>query len=110
MSQRNCWEFKGCGRQPGGNKVAELGICPASVETRATGIHGGKNGGRCCWAVLATNCSGGDVEETRYSQKLKECMNCEFYKVTVREEYGSGTYKTPIEISNILMVNLSRAN
>jgi len=26
----NCWEFKKCGRQPGGPKVAELGVCPAT--------------------------------------------------------------------------------
>ena len=102
MSKINCWEFKKCGRQPGGNKVKELGICPASTETRVNGIHGGKNGGRCCWAVLATNCSGGNVTETRFSQKLKECINCEFYKVTFKEEYGKVTYRNPIQISDIL--------
>jgi hypothetical protein len=26
----NCWEVKKCGREPGGVKVKELGVCPAS--------------------------------------------------------------------------------
>jgi hypothetical protein len=102
MRKINCWEFKKCGRQPGGHKVKELGICPASVETRANGIHGGKNGGRCCWAVLATNCSGGVVAETRFSQKLAECINCEFYKNTFKEEFNKPDYKSPVEICKIL--------
>jgi hypothetical protein len=102
MGKINCWEFKKCGRQPGGSKVKELGICPASVETRVNGIHGGKNGGRCCWAVLATNCSGGNVQESRFSQKLKECINCEFYKTAFKEEYGKPGYKSPIQISEYL--------
>ncbi len=103
MAKLNCWEFKKCGRQPGGENVNKLGICPATQEKRANGIHGGKNGGRSCWAVLATNCSGGDVEESRYSQKLKECMNCEFYKATVKEEYLNGTYKTPMQITALVI-------
>lgn len=102
MTKINCWEFKKCGRQPGGNSVAEKGICPASVETRANGIHGGRNGGRSCWAVLATDCSGGNVKETMYAQKLKECMNCEFYKVTFREEFGKPTFRSSVQISELL--------
>ncbi len=62
MAKINCWEFKKCGRQPGGTNVAKEGICPASVERRTNGIHGGRNGGRCCWAILATQCSGGNVK------------------------------------------------
>ena len=42
----NCWEFKGCGRESRGNNVSSLGVCPATVEIRAHGIHEGKNGGR----------------------------------------------------------------
>ena len=47
----NCWEFKGCGKEPRGNNVSSLGVCPASVEIRANGIHGGINSGRCCWST-----------------------------------------------------------
>jgi len=34
MANQNCWEFKKCERQVGGKKVSELGICPASTETK----------------------------------------------------------------------------
>jgi hypothetical protein len=98
----NCWEYKKCGRQPGGHNEATQGVCPASVEIRADGIHGGKNGGRCCWAILATNCSNGDVIEKRFTQKLAECMECEFYKITFRTEYNKPTFRSAIEISKLL--------
>lgn len=39
MPKQNCWDFKQCGRQPGGTKVIELGVCPASVETKVNGVH-----------------------------------------------------------------------
>jgi len=34
MASVNCWEFKKCGREPNGLKAIELGICPASIESR----------------------------------------------------------------------------
>jgi hypothetical protein len=83
MSKTNCWEYKKCGREPGGAKVTELGICPASTNLSANGIHEGKNGGRSCWVIAGTFC-GGKVQGT-YSAKLANCMDCEFYKLVVRE-------------------------
>lgn len=102
MEKINCWDYKKCGRQPGGHKVNERGICPASTESRLDGIHHGKNGGRCCWAILATNCSGSQNAETLYTQKLKECMNCDFYKKAFKEEFGKPSFKSAIYISEIL--------
>ncbi|MDP4210303.1 MAG: hypothetical protein Q8928_15935 [Bacteroidota bacterium] len=102
MSKINCWEFKKCGREPGGANVKEQGICPASIERRANGIHGGKNGGRCCWAVMATQCSGGDTKEKSFANKLSACISCEFYKVAFKEEWGKPTYKSPVQISEII--------
>ena len=29
---KNCWDYKNCGRQPGGSKVETYGLCPAAVE------------------------------------------------------------------------------
>jgi hypothetical protein len=49
MSKQNCWEFKNCGRESGGAKVDELGICPAKNKKRTDGVYSGKNGGRSCW-------------------------------------------------------------
>jgi hypothetical protein len=84
MKKDNCWEFKRCGRQPGGEKVKELGVCPASVETRTDGVNSGLNGGRACWAITGTFC-GGKVQGT-HAAKIGNCMNCEFYQIVQKEE------------------------
>ena len=81
----NCWEFKKCGRQPGGSRVSELGVCPASISTKADGLNHGRNGGRICWALSGTLC-GGKVQGT-FASKLGNCMECEFYRL-VRTEQG----------------------
>lgn len=49
--KKNCWEFKNCGREFGGIKARELGVCPASTDERLNGIHNGENAGRSCWVV-----------------------------------------------------------
>ena len=38
MKKLNCWEFKKCGRQPGGEHVNDMGLCPATVEVRLEGL------------------------------------------------------------------------
>jgi len=81
----NCWEAKGCGRQPGGYKSLELGICPAAIETKAHGINGGVNGGRACWVIESTVCH--NQVQGSFAQKLKDCMQCDFYSA-VRDEEG----------------------
>ena len=83
----NCWEFKKCGREPGGAKVAALGVCPAASHASATGMNGGRNGGRICWALTGTLC-GGKVQGA-FAEKLLNCMDCEFYQL-VRAEEGAG--------------------
>ena len=84
MSKQNCWEYKKCGREPGGSKVAEFGVCPAAVETRTDKINNGKNAGRACWAVTGTFC-GGQVQGT-FAAKLSNCMNCAFYEIVKQGE------------------------
>ncbi len=44
--KQNCWEFKNCGRQPGGHKVNELGLCSAATETKTNGINDGNDSER----------------------------------------------------------------
>jgi hypothetical protein len=91
MTTPNCWEFKKCGREPGGAKVADLGVCPAATMTSLDRTNRGKNGGRSCWAVTGSLC-GGTVQGT-YATKLGNCMQCEFYQLVQREEgadYVSG--------------------
>ena len=82
----NCWQVKNCGREPGGAKAAELGVCPAAAETALNGTNGGKNGGRACWAIAGTLC-GGKVQGS-YAAKTANCMQCEFFK-RVRSEQGA---------------------
>jgi hypothetical protein len=91
MTDQNCWEFKKCGREPNGTMVAELGVCPASIETKVDGIHGGKNGGRSCWVVSGTYC-GGKVQGT-YASKLSNCLTCEFF-INVGKDIGKNRVST----------------
>ena len=83
----NCWEFKKCGRQPGGEKVPELGVCIAAQDSRLNGVHGGYKGGRACWILKNTLC-GGKVQSI-LATKLSNCLNCDFYKQVMAEE-GDG--------------------
>ena len=82
--KQNCWQFKKCGREPGGAKAMELGVCPATIETRVNGVNSGKNGGRACWALTGTLC-GGKVQGT-FAVKLANCLACDFYQLVGKEE------------------------
>lgn len=85
MSPQNCWEAMHCGREPGGDRVAELGVCPAAIEDRVDGVNRGTKAGRACWAVAGTFC-GGKVQGT-FAQK-SDCVLCPFYHRVVNEEAG----------------------
>lgn len=85
MGKLNCWEFKQCGREPGGKKN-DLGICPATVDPRLHGVHGGRLAGRACWVVAGTMC--GNREQGTFATKYHNCEKCDFYKA-VRIEEGS---------------------
>lgn len=84
MSKMNCWKFMKCGRQPGGEKVDECGVCPASIESRTDGMNSGKMGGRVCWAITGTFCDGRIQGE--FASKMSNCVDCEFYRNVAREE------------------------
>ncbi len=84
MAKQNCWEFKQCGREPGGSKSSELGVCIAANNTKLSNVNSGKNGGRACWALAGTLC-GGALQGT-YAEKEGNCMACEFYSVVRDEE------------------------
>jgi hypothetical protein len=82
--KQNCWEYFQCGREPGGKKTRELGICPAAEAEKFDGVHDGKNAGRSCWVITGTNCND-DVRETSV-EKVKMCTDCEFYRQVKEEE------------------------
>ena len=79
----NCWEHKGCGRQPGGDKLDELGVCPAASNDGLDGIHGGAHAGRACWVIVGTLCQG-EVQRS-FGHKIDTCLRCDFYN-TVKEQ------------------------
>ncbi|MBN1807103.1 MAG: hypothetical protein JW837_17780 [Sedimentisphaerales bacterium] len=83
--KQNCWEVKNCGRQEGGSKAKEKGVCLASADVSNDGKNGGKNAGRYCWKIGGTLC-GGQVQGT-FASKMSNCLQCEFFK-KVREEEG----------------------
>lgn len=84
MSKHNCWEFKKCGREPGGTHVPEFGVCPASEDASATSVNNGNKAGRICWAVAGTFCAG--KVQGDFAAKSVSCMACDFFKVVKQEE------------------------
>ena len=96
--KQNCWEMKKCGREPGGDKVEEFGVCPAVNEKRLDGVHGGKNAGRACWVITGTYCKG-DIQGA-FSKKFAGCLNCDFYKQVQAEEFP--TVQLSVDLLNRL--------
>lgn len=84
MHKSNCWEFKKCGREPGGTNVGELGVCPAAFDLPASGVNGGHHAGRVCWAIAGTFC-GGAIQGS-FAAKELSCMSCDFFKAVMKEE------------------------
>lgn len=85
MKQKiNCWEFKQCGREPGGKNAEDLGVCPAATDSRFTGNNGGENAGRYCWRVAGTLCDGG--VQGIFAEKALTCCKCDFFLQVVDEE------------------------
>jgi hypothetical protein len=73
----NCWEFRKCGREPGGENAERLGICQAAIAIYANGLNGGINGGRICYAING-----------KFSSHKTPCMHCDFFILLEREEAG----------------------
>jgi len=101
MSKQNCWEFKKCGREPGGKNSAAMGICPASLADNFQGTHYGKRGGRACWVISGTLCGG--IAQGTFAKKWQNCFECDFFN-RVKHEEGAG-FKKP---SDLLAKILSR--
>ncbi len=87
----NCWEYMKCGREPGGIKSDEFGICPAAADISFDGINSGTSGGRICWAIAGTFCE--DKVQGTFAEKRNSCMSCSFYK-TVQEEEKTASRRT----------------
>jgi len=88
---KNCWDFKNCGRGPGNNGST----CPAASEMRLDGVHGGKNGGRACWIVAGTFCGG--IVQGSFARKYETCEKCDFYRSVKEDE------KPQFQLSAVLL-------
>ena len=108
MGKMNCWEFKKCGRQPGGHKAADLGVCPVTVHQDLHGAHDGMNAGRACWVIAGSLC-GGKIQGT-YVQKLTNCWRCDFMNTVKKEEEPAevGFSATRLGLERVLEKKRSR--
>ena len=86
----NCWEYKDCGRQPGGLMADSEGTCPVATAMYLDGLNGGIAGGRACWMV----------EESQSGSPLAcrsntPCHRCDFFRRVVFEEQDETRYTCP---------------
>lgn len=100
---KNCWELMRCGREPGGERCVDLGVCPASDDRSFDGINFGKNAGRICWAVAGTFC-GGRTQGT-FAEKRESCVQCDFFQRVQREQ---GTDHAPQKFLSYLSNDAKR--
>ncbi len=84
--KKNCWEFMECGREAGGARSSELGVCPASVATMADGFLEGHNGGRACVYITGTMCGG--WSDPAQPEMKESCHSCPF-QTMLDEEHGT---------------------
>lgn len=84
MKRRNCWEVTSCGRQPGGSREHELGVCPAAVSGEHDGVNRGTFRGRFCWQVPGTFCDG--EASGPFSEKMMRCLACPFLQTVQDDE------------------------
>lgn len=89
VKKMDCWEFKSCGREPGGAHAEEYGVCPAATAVEGEGVNDGAMAGRICWAVSGTFC-GGTVQGNFAKEELS-CINCDFY-MRVQAEQGTDNF------------------
>ena len=96
--KKNCWEFRKCGQEVGGDNTHESGICPAAMERALDGTHDGIGAGRACWVVKGTLCNGSI--HGPFEQKYRECAKCDFYNY-VKEQEGDELLPTLFLLNKI---------
>lgn len=102
----NCWEYNKCGREPGGEKAAREGICPAAAENSFHSFNHGTNGGRACWLMAGTFCDN-KVSGT-FAEKIDSCRDCDFYKRVQDEEHSFSTEENNIKLYATTNIGLVR--
>jgi hypothetical protein len=85
LTKINCWEYTKCGREIGGTKEDELGICSVVRNYTHRGLNGGRGAGRICWEVAGSLCHG--IIQGTSAKKIMNCKQCGFF-VLVKSEEG----------------------
>lgn len=78
----NCWQFKNCGREPGGVLAEILGECPVARTMKYDGLNDGVGAGRACWMVHNSVCK----LDANTSAPVEPCHTCDFYKRVLFEQ------------------------
>ena len=102
----NCWEFKQCGREPGGKNCDKDGVCPAAADQTFNFFNHGLNSGRACWLVAGTFCDN-NVAGT-FADKIDSCRDCDFYKKVQNDEHAFGTEEGSINLYAATHIGLVR--
>lgn len=89
----NCWEHMSCGREPGGLKVEQMGVCPAAEDSDLNGFNDGDKGGRMCWALAGTFCGG--ERQGSFTRKVTACLDCDFFAKVKQEEGADFSFLVP---------------
>lgn len=80
----NCWEFKNCGREPGGLLADSHGVCPVALALRYDGLNEGKGAGRACWLAQAEQAKS-RLDDFR-PVSCDRCADCDFHLRVLFEE------------------------
>ena len=106
LRKLNCWEYKKCGREPGGNKADKDGVCPAAAEKTFDTFNHGINAGRACRLVAGTFCDN-QVSGT-FADKIDTCRNCDFYKNIQNDEHSFSVEEDNINLYAATHIGLVR--
>ena len=102
MRKTNCWEYKKCCSLNDGQSKENFRKCLVPGMTMYDGVHGGKNAGRVCWLIADSTCNS-EIQFT-FTNKLKHCSQCDFYKLVEKEE--GGRLEMPLKILENLVKNI----
>ncbi|MFH1688368.1 MAG: two-CW domain-containing protein [bacterium] len=84
----NCWQYRNCGREPGGLLADSLGQCPVATTLKFDGMNDGVAAGRACWMVADSCC-----RRKQRAGRGDGCHACEFYRRVLYEQEESALFR-----------------
>ncbi|OLS29395.1 MAG: hypothetical protein HeimC2_00250 [Candidatus Heimdallarchaeota archaeon LC_2] len=83
---QNCWDFMVCKKGPDTENP-----CIAASTVKAYNFLGGINGGRACFYIVGTACTGEDKLSLN-KKWIEFCSKCKFYRHIISESNGKLNY------------------